>query len=296
MGSTNKTAHYNLPQFIGTDKPGWLTDVNDAMQKTDEGIYQAAVAAQGAQTSADAATSAVQTVNADLNDTKTTLTATTATAQSALTNTQQQAGQIAQNSTNISTINARMGNTDISGIGGGTVTGAIKSISEQAGAQIDDTVTATSEHAVKSSGINTYVQGITRGLTFGQDTEGNWGYKIGGADPVIPFKSGGTLTYIDGTAYSGPAGGYVSRSMAEWFVGLPATVDAAIMFVNVINPSQGTYQAPRFAAGSEGAIEYIGYNTQRGGIYRLTGFTVDSVLECGTLSIVDPSPDLVYNA
>ena len=26
------------------------------------------------------------------------------------------------------------------------------------------------------------------GLSFGQDADGNWGYKIGGADPVIPFK------------------------------------------------------------------------------------------------------------
>lgn len=26
------------------------------------------------------------------------------------------------------------------------------------------------------------------GLTFAQDADGNWGYKIGGADPVIPFN------------------------------------------------------------------------------------------------------------
>ena len=26
------------------------------------------------------------------------------------------------------------------------------------------------------------------GLSFAQDSEGNWGYKIGGADPVIPFN------------------------------------------------------------------------------------------------------------
>ena len=26
------------------------------------------------------------------------------------------------------------------------------------------------------------------GLSFAQDSEGNWGYKIGGADPVIPFR------------------------------------------------------------------------------------------------------------
>ncbi len=25
-------------------------------------------------------------------------------------------------------------------------------------------------------------------MSFGQDAEGNWGYKIGGADPVIPFR------------------------------------------------------------------------------------------------------------
>ena len=27
------------------------------------------------------------------------------------------------------------------------------------------------------------------GLTFAQDSDGNWGYRIGGADPVVPFKS-----------------------------------------------------------------------------------------------------------
>lgn len=28
------------------------------------------------------------------------------------------------------------------------------------------------------------------GLSFGQDADGNWGYKAGGADTVIPFKNG----------------------------------------------------------------------------------------------------------
>ena len=32
------------------------------------------------------------------------------------------------------------------------------------------------------------------GLTFGQDDDGNWGYKIGGADPVVPFKSSKFVT------------------------------------------------------------------------------------------------------
>lgn len=35
MSHTNKTTNYNLPQFSGTDKPSWLTDVNGAMTSID---------------------------------------------------------------------------------------------------------------------------------------------------------------------------------------------------------------------------------------------------------------------
>lgn len=35
MSSTNKTTNYNLPQFIGTDKPSWLGDINQAMSIID---------------------------------------------------------------------------------------------------------------------------------------------------------------------------------------------------------------------------------------------------------------------
>ena len=30
MGATNRTANYDLPQWIGTDKPTFLGDLNDA--------------------------------------------------------------------------------------------------------------------------------------------------------------------------------------------------------------------------------------------------------------------------
>lgn len=38
MSSTNKTEKLNLSQFISTDKPAWLTDYNNDMQKIDQGI------------------------------------------------------------------------------------------------------------------------------------------------------------------------------------------------------------------------------------------------------------------
>lgn len=38
MAHTNKTPNYNLPQFVNTDKPAWLTDVNSAMVTIDTEI------------------------------------------------------------------------------------------------------------------------------------------------------------------------------------------------------------------------------------------------------------------
>ena len=38
MGHTNRTANYQLPQFIGTDKPSWLGDINDAFQKMETAL------------------------------------------------------------------------------------------------------------------------------------------------------------------------------------------------------------------------------------------------------------------
>lgn len=52
MSSTNKTSHYNLPQFIGSDIPTWLGDFNSAMTAIDSGINAAATSASGAATNA----------------------------------------------------------------------------------------------------------------------------------------------------------------------------------------------------------------------------------------------------
>lgn len=53
MASTNKTTNYNLSQFIGSDKPAWLTDYNQDMSKIDTGIKNAADGASVADGKAD---------------------------------------------------------------------------------------------------------------------------------------------------------------------------------------------------------------------------------------------------
>lgn len=48
MSSTNHTTNYNLPQFVGSDKPAWLGDINPAMSAIDTAMHaNATTAAQG---------------------------------------------------------------------------------------------------------------------------------------------------------------------------------------------------------------------------------------------------------
>lgn len=48
MSSTNKTENYDLPQWIGTDKPTFLGDFNGAFLAIDKGMYAAKTLAENA--------------------------------------------------------------------------------------------------------------------------------------------------------------------------------------------------------------------------------------------------------
>lgn len=63
MSSTNKTTNYELSQFIGTDKPAWLSDYNADMGKIDTGIHNAQTTATGADGKADANASSIGTLS-----------------------------------------------------------------------------------------------------------------------------------------------------------------------------------------------------------------------------------------
>lgn len=67
MGATNHTANYDLPQWIGTDKPTFLGDLNDAFLKIDAGMKRNQSEISGATSDAGKAlakaTSAGQAVN-----------------------------------------------------------------------------------------------------------------------------------------------------------------------------------------------------------------------------------------
>lgn len=162
MGSTNKTAHYELPQFVANDKPSWLGDVNEAMEAIDTGIYGAKSSADGAQQTANNAVAGVQSAGTRMDGIQTQLDTVATQANQTATTVAGHTSSIATNSANINTLNSRMGSTDISGIGDGTVTGAISAISGGGGGQeLLNTVT--------SDGVKT-IQQLLNELLGGADT------------------------------------------------------------------------------------------------------------------------------
>lgn len=111
MSHTNSTTNYSLPQFVGTDTPGWLTDVNGAMNAIDAAIY---ARQQGVATNANNITSldsrlstaegAIADTDGDVSDLQTRMTAAE--------------GNIASNTTTIgdNTSNISALNTIVSGV------------------------------------------------------------------------------------------------------------------------------------------------------------------------------------
>lgn len=68
MASTNKTTNYELSQFLGTDKPAWLSDYNTDMSKIDTQMKANAdgvTAASGSATSANTAIGTLANLNTD---------------------------------------------------------------------------------------------------------------------------------------------------------------------------------------------------------------------------------------
>lgn len=96
MGATNKTTNYELPVFVGTDKPAWLVDWNGAMNTIDTAIKEAKTAGDNAQTTANTATNDIATLSGSVS----TISSTVAS----------QGTAIAGNTGAINTINSLIGN------------------------------------------------------------------------------------------------------------------------------------------------------------------------------------------
>ena len=148
MAYSNQTTHYGLPLPVGSDKSSWL-DNNTAFAAIDTAIYQAS-------TDAGAAAGDIALLQNDvtsLQSGKQDVLTFDATPTNGSLNPVRSGGiytaidnvSIALGVTDlkVSTLEGAMGNTDISAIGDGTVTGAISSLAQSSGTVVDVTILAT---------------------------------------------------------------------------------------------------------------------------------------------------------
>lgn len=70
MASTTKTTNLELSQFVGTDKPAWLTDYNGDMQKIDDGYKKLEDANTATQADLDATKQSLNGSQTDINNVK----------------------------------------------------------------------------------------------------------------------------------------------------------------------------------------------------------------------------------
>lgn len=84
MGATNRTQNYNLPQFVGSDKPTWLGDFNGAMSSIDTQMKANNDLGSQANTKADTALTNAETAQTTASGAQTTAQGAQSTANSGL--------------------------------------------------------------------------------------------------------------------------------------------------------------------------------------------------------------------
>ena len=167
MSSTNKTTNYNLSQFVGTDVPSYLGDYNGDMSKIDKAIGDVANSQGSVEQSVVGLTADVQGLSTQVSGVSTSVQqlqtsvaqidsgykqADTALSQRITTN----ANNIQTNTTAIEGINTTIGTEDISGIGDGTIKGAVSNLNNSLSRFINTTPILNLTKDVTGSGTYDY--------------------------------------------------------------------------------------------------------------------------------------------
>ena len=97
------------------------------------------------------------------------------------------------------TVDASLSNTSTNAIQNKAVTGNILN-------SLAEVSAATQQNTIAGALALKEVNSSLGGLSFAQDADGNWGYKVG-ADAVIPFKSGlnGTVEWLNSNEFNIPS-------------------------------------------------------------------------------------------
>lgn len=230
MGYTNKTTHYELPQYVATDKPKYLTDFNETMVAIDTQMYanaQAAATADGkavaAKDTADGAVSSVTTLNVQINGNPEDPTDTGL------------AGDVSGIDSELNTIESLLGSGSPT-TSNQTIIGAINSI-EAAIAPAEDNATLgasyeTGEQFARGGSLYTALTDLTAGTAF-TSLVLNTDYKL--SDPLVEQLETGEIhvsvaandVSYDNTA-SGATADDVQEAIDELFDAVPSAANVEL--------------------------------------------------------------------
>lgn len=132
MASTNKTTNYELSQFLGTDKPSWLSDYNSDMSKIDARMKTNADGVTSATGIGNANTTAIGTLASLTTDEKTNLVGAINEVDAGVTTAQNTASSASQSAntanTNLAKFNLTSRSTLTSTTNLGTIDSGISSV------------------------------------------------------------------------------------------------------------------------------------------------------------------------
>lgn len=180
MSATNHTTNYELPIFVGSDKPAWLVDWNGAMTAIDTAIHTAEGKADQAGTDIGGIESSISTIN------------------STLTSINNAVSQLRidtnANTGSINTITSLIGNgtpttTDK------TIIGAINEINSHA-IQRSLPVRGSFTVTASSANIDVYSSDARTSVKFANSADGTYGKIYGGMPIAITALTSGAWTDV----------------------------------------------------------------------------------------------------
>lgn len=198
---TNATTNYELPQFVGTDKPTWLGDFNEAMSDIDTGMHENATAISTMQTDVNNAVSTASQASQNV----TTLTGTVNTLSSTVSSVQTTANNASQTASSaLNTANTANGKAD-------TNASAISSINTSI-SNLNDKIDKSESFSSTEVQIGTWIDGkpLYRSVI-------NTGVLPNNATKTIPHSISNIkkITFLHGVAHNTVTDGYIPLPYAS---------------------------------------------------------------------------------
>ena len=264
MAHTNQTAHYHLPQYVGTDIINPLTDTNGAYETIDTAIYEVGQTASGMASDIDALK--IQNGDSALDTTAQTLSG----AVNELKSGADALGvRVTANETDISTLQTQMS----------TATGNITTLNTSvAGLQTEvaskASATALNNLAVKvgTGNLNTSAQNCVDAIN----------------EVLAEIPSGGSVS-ADDVTYDNTDSGLTATNAQDAIDELKADIDAIPVITDTTEVVRGTLTAGQTSVALTATEQTIGANT-------LLSVFADDGLEYVSYSISGNTVTVVYEA